>query len=113
MSSGDPSILSRLPVKKFLIPSAIALTLAAAAGVAMTGFATSASAGPVCTTAPRAQWLTEAQMRARITRLGYTNIRVFQVSGSCYEIYARAANGHRAEVYFNPVTGAVVQNNED
>ncbi|WP_395651718.1 PepSY domain-containing protein [Brevundimonas sp.] len=100
-------------MKKFLIPSAIALSLAATVGMAMTGFATSASAGPVCTTAPRAQWLTEAQMRERIARLGYTNIRVFQVSGSCYEIYARAANGRRAEVYFNPVTGAVVQNNED
>jgi len=100
-------------MKTFLIPSAVALSLAAALGMAMTGFATPASAGPVCTTAPRSQWLTEAQMRARIARLGYTSIRVFQVSGSCYEIYARAANGHRAEVYFNPVTGAIVENNED
>ncbi|OYX57775.1 MAG: hypothetical protein B7Y86_04685 [Brevundimonas subvibrioides] len=100
-------------MNKLLIPSALALSLAAAVGVAMTSFATTASAGPVCTTAPRAQWLTETQMRARVAQLGYTNVRVFQVSGSCYEIYARAANGHRAEVYFNPVTGAVVQNNED
>ncbi|WP_426052155.1 PepSY domain-containing protein [Brevundimonas sp. SL161] len=99
-------------MNNFLIPSAVALSLAVAVGVAMS-FATTASAGPVCTTAPRAQWLAEAQMRTRVAQLGYTNIRVFQVSGSCYEIYARAANGHRAEVYFNPVTGAVVQNNED
>ena len=95
-------------MKNVLIPSALALSLAA-----MIGFAGQASAGPVCTTAPRTQWLTEAQMRARIVEMGYTRIRVFQVSGSCYEIYARAPNGRRAEVYFNPVTGAVVQNNED
>jgi len=100
-------------MKNVLIPSALALSLAATAAAAMVGFASQASAGPVCTTAPRAQWLTEAQMRARIVEMGYTRIRVFQVSGSCYEIYARAANGRRAEVYFNPVTGAIVQNNED
>jgi len=69
-------------MNKFLIPSALALSLAAAVGVAMTSFATTASAGPVCTTAPRAQWLTETQMRARVAQLGYTNVRVFQVSGA-------------------------------
>ncbi len=100
-------------MKTLLIPSVIALALGAMGGTAILGFAGAASAGPVCTTAPRAQWLTEAQMRARVVQLGYTNIRVLQVSGSCYEIYAKARNGHRAEVYFNPVTGAVVQNNED
>ena len=42
-----------------------------------------------------------------------TKVKVFQVSGSCYEIYALNKAGRKAEVYFNPVTGAVVQNNED
>ena len=100
-------------MRNILVPSALALSLAATAAAVMIAFAGPASAGPVCTTAPRAQWLTEAQMRARIAQMGYTRIRVFQVSGSCYEIYARAPNGRRAEVYFNPVTGAVVQNTED
>jgi hypothetical protein len=45
--------------------------------------------------------------------MGYRDIKVFQVSGSCYEIYAHTKDGKRAEVYFNPVTGAVVQNNVD
>jgi hypothetical protein len=57
--------------------------------------------------------MSEAQMRARIARMGYRNIRVFQISGSCYEIYANDRRGRRAEVYFNPVTGAIVQNNVD
>jgi hypothetical protein len=85
------------------------LTLAAMA----LSVATAAIAAPVCTTQPKAKWLTEAQMKARINKMGYSDIKVFQVSGSCYEIYAHTKDGKRAEVYFNPVTGAVVQNNVD
>jgi len=74
---------------------------------------TIAVAAPVCTTVPQAKWLTPAQMKARIAKMGYRTIKVFQVSGSCYEIYALTKDGKRAEVYFNPATGAVVQNNVD
>jgi hypothetical protein len=45
--------------------------------------------------------------------MGYREIKVFKTSGSCYEIYAIDAKGHKAEVYFNPVDGSVVQSNED
>lgn len=76
-------------------------------------FATLASAAPACTTLPQAKWLTQTQMKAKIATMGYRDIKVFQVSGSCYEIYAHTKDGKRAEVYFNPVTGAVVQNNVD
>ncbi|MEO8375748.1 MAG: PepSY domain-containing protein [Sphingomonas bacterium] len=72
-----------------------------------------AVAAPVCTPLPQTRWLTPDQMKARIARMGYRDIKVFQVSGSCYEIYAHTRDGKRAEVYFNPVTGAVVQNNVD
>ena len=75
--------------------------------------ATLASAAPVCTKLPPAKWLTQAQMKAKIAKMGYRDIKVFQVSGSCYEIYAHTKDGKRAEVYFNPVTGAAVQNNVD
>ncbi|WP_043150429.1 MULTISPECIES: PepSY domain-containing protein [Sphingomonadaceae] len=71
---------------------------------------TVASAAPVCTTQPQARWMSQAQMRERITRMGYQKVKLFQVSGSCYEVYARTRDGRRAEVYFNPVTGAIVQN---
>jgi hypothetical protein len=76
-------------------------------------FATVATAAPVCTQLPPAKWLTPTQMKGKIATMGYRDIKVFQVSGSCYEIYAHTKNGKRAEVYFNPVTGAVVQNNVD
>lgn len=75
--------------------------------------ASMANAAPVCTKFPPAKWLTAAQMKAKIAKMRYRDIKVFQVSGSCYEIYAHTKDGRRAEVYFNPVTGAVVQNNVD
>ncbi|EXS70886.1 MULTISPECIES: PepSY domain-containing protein [Sphingomonadaceae] len=83
----------------------------------LTVFAFSASslafAAPVCTKVPHGKWLTQPQMKAKIARMGYRDIKVFQVSGSCYEIYAHTKDGKRAEVYFNPATGAIVQNNVD
>lgn len=71
-------------------------------------------ASPRCTTAPKSAWLTEAQMKEKIAKLGYRDIRVFQTTASgCYEIYGRNAQGAKAEVYFNPVDGSIVQANED
>lgn len=89
------------------------LMMSAAIAAACLSVAGAAAAAPACTKAPKAQWLSEAQMKAKIAALGYTKIKVFQVSGSCYEIYAMNKAGKKAEVYFNPVTGAIVQNNED
>ncbi len=75
--------------------------------------ATIATAAPVCTKMPPAKWLTPAQMKSKIAKMPYRNIKVFKKSGSCYEIYAYTKGGKRAEVYFNPVTGAVVQTKID
>lgn len=80
---------------------------------AMLGVASLAAAAPECTKEPKAKWLPEAEMKAKVATMGYKDIKVFQVSGSCYEIYAHTKDGKRAEVYFNPVTGAVVQSNVD
>lgn len=82
----------------------------ALAAVALS-LATAAAAAPVCTTVPKAKWMSPATMKARVARMGYKQIKAFKVSGSCYEIYGIAKDGRRAEVYFNPVNGKVVQNN--
>jgi hypothetical protein len=74
---------------------------------------TIATAAPVCTNAAPAKWMTPAQMKAKIAKMPYRNIKAFKKSGSCYEIYAYTKSGKRAEVYFNPVTGAVVQSKID
>lgn len=88
-----------------VLKTMVALSALSIAGAAL--------AGPVCTTEPKTKWLTEVQMKAKVAELGYTKIKTFQVSGSCYEIYGYNKDGKRAEVYFNPVTGAVVKANID
>ncbi|EWY42726.1 hypothetical protein N825_02395 [Skermanella stibiiresistens SB22] len=79
-----------------------ALTLALLAGPAL--------AGPKCTSEAKDKWLSEADMKQKIAELGYKDIKTFKTtSGNCYEIYGHDKDGHKAEVYFNPVTAAVVK----
>ena len=74
-------------------------------------FTASAIAGPSCTSEPKSSWMSEANMKEHVAKLGYKDIRTFKTSGNCYEIYGRNADGKKAEVYFNPVTGDVVKAN--
>lgn len=81
----------------------------AAFAFAFVGLSGGASAAPPCTTEPKAKWLSEAAMKAKVDEMGYKNIRTFKTSGNCYEIYGFTKDGQRTEVYFNPVTGAIVE----
>ncbi|MGI9411272.1 MAG: PepSY domain-containing protein [Hyphomicrobiaceae bacterium] len=68
-----------------------------------------AFAGPHCTSQPESNWLTKTEMMERIKPLGH-KIQVFKkTSGNCYEIYGKDKSGRRIEVYFHPVTGAIVK----
>lgn len=67
-----------------------------------------AVAAPQCTTAPRAQWMTEAAMKQKVIDQGYT-IKVFKVTGSCYEIYGKDKAGKNVEIYFDPTDGHIVK----
>ena len=78
---------------------------ALAAGTA----STAALAAPNCTAEPKAKWMTEEAMKAKVAEMGYKDIRTFKTSGNCYEIYGFTKDGKKAEVYFNPVSGEVVQ----
>jgi hypothetical protein len=69
---------------------------------------TVAMASPSCTTEPKDKWMSEEAMKAKVAELGYT-IKTFQITGDCYEIYGSTKDNKRAEVYFNPVTGDVVE----
>jgi hypothetical protein len=74
-------------------------------------FAFSAWASPMCTTEPESKWLAEDVMKAKATATGNT-IEVFKKTKTgCYEIYGRNAKGERIEVYYNPVSGEVVEQN--
>src|SRR5450631_2559851 len=67
-----------------------------------------AHANPICTTEPKAKWMSEEAIKAKIAALGYQKIRSFKVTESCYEIYGSDKEGKLVEVYFNPVTGDIV-----
>ena len=88
----------------------IAVTISAAL---LSAISASAIAGPSCTSEPKARWMSEADMKDHAAQLGYKDIRTFKTSGNCYEIYGRTADGKKAEVYFNPVTGDVDKANID
>jgi len=72
-----------------------------------------ALAGPACMQEPKDKWMSEEAMKAKVAEMGYQKIRTFKVSGSCYEIYGYTKDGKKAEVYFNPVSGAVVKSEID
>ena len=87
----------------------ITMTLAIAAAAS---FGTAALAGPQCTSEAASTWLSEAEMQEKIKTAGVT-IEVFKTTkGNCYEIYGRNAEGKRVEIYYHPVTGDIVKQEE-
>ena len=58
---------------------------------------------------PREQWQNEAAFKAKLESQGY-QIKTFKVSkGQCYEIYGFDKAGKKVEIYFDPATGAVLE----
>jgi hypothetical protein len=67
-----------------------------------------AVAGPKCTQ-PKEKWMPEAAFKTQIEQQGY-KIKTFKVSGGqCYEIYGFDKAGKKVEIYFDPVTAAVLE----
>ena len=81
--------------------------------VAMSTWASGAIAGPKCTDEPQDKWLTETQMTRRFQDLGYRDdVKKLHVSkGRCWEIYGHDKAGKQVEIYFHPITGAIVEAN--
>lgn len=78
-------------------------------GLVISMMAGSAFAGPSCTSEPKTKWMSETDMKAKLATQGY-KYKVFKVTtGNCYEIYGQNEKGQRVEIYFHPITGAVVQ----
>jgi hypothetical protein len=67
-----------------------------------------AFAGANCTKYPKAEWMPEADAKAKIEAMGY-KIGKFKIDGNCYEIYGHNKEGKKAEVYFDAKTLAVVK----
>lgn len=62
-----------------------------------------------CKPGPKEQWQDQAKFQENLKAEGY-KIDVFKVTkGDCYEIYGKDKAGKKVEIYFNPITGAIVK----
>jgi hypothetical protein len=84
-------------------------TLALLSGLSIAG--TAMAENESCGDAPKSQWLSEQAIKDKAVAQGL-DVRQVKIEGSCYEIKAVDKSGARVEQVVNPVTGAVV-NNED
>ena len=88
---------------KHLAHLAMAVTLSLAASVS-----TSAFAKADCKAYPKAEWMSEADAKAKILAQGYT-INKFKVDGNCYEIYGKNKEGKKVEIYYDAKTLAPIK----
>lgn len=87
-------------------PIILAILLSLASG--------SALAAADCGNEPKVKWLHVLDMQKKIVNEYGFAIKRFLTDGDCYEIYGWGLNDRRdryveVEVYFNPVTGAIVK----
>ena len=81
--------------------------LAVAACVAF-ALPTAAFAGANCKANPKAEWMSEADAKARLVAQGY-KIDKFKIDGNCYEIYGSNKDGKKVEIYFDTKSLDVVK----
>lgn len=83
------------------------------ASIVLAVAAAPALAGPTCTDQPQDKWLTAEQMTKKFKDLGYRDdVKPLHVSkGKCWEIYGHDKDGKKVEIYFHPITGAIVEAN--
>lgn len=71
-----------------------------------------ASASAECPTYPKNEWMKEADARAKVEAEGY-KIKVFKISGNCYELYGHDKAGEKVEIYYDAKTLAIVKEDDD
>ena len=69
---------------------------------------TAAFAGANCKANPKAEWMSEADAKAKLVAQGY-KIDKFKVDGNCYEIYGSNKDGKKVEIYFDTKSLEVVK----
>ena len=80
----------------------------ALAAVLVAALPTAAFAGANCKANPKAEWMTEADAKAKLVAQGY-KIDKFKIDGNCYEIYGSNKDGKKVEIYFDTKTLDVVK----
>ncbi len=90
------------------------MKILAATAIALTVFATTAHADDDrrCGNVPIADWMSEADLRAKITPLDI-DVREIDIDDGCYEVEARNKDGREVEISFHPQTGEQVHIDAD
>lgn len=71
--------------------------------------ATTVFADADCTKEPKAKWQDEKKFQENLVSQGY-KIKKFKVTkGGCYEIYGWDKEQKKVEIYFNPIDGKIVK----
>jgi len=65
-------------------------------------------AGANCKANPKADWMSEADAKAKLVAQGY-KIAKFKIDGNCYEIYGTNKDGKKVEIYFDTKSLDVVK----
>jgi hypothetical protein len=86
----------------------VTIALALFAGLApCPAFATSYAG--TCTTVPESQWMSEADLQAKVAEAGYTVAKLKRTrTGNCYEVYVTDKSGKRMELFLDPTNANIV-----
>jgi len=60
-----------------------------------------------CTSEPKSNWMTQDAVKAHFQQKGYTVGRV-KASGTCYEVYTKAKDSSKLELFVNPADASIV-----
>lgn len=80
----------------------IALALS---GLSLAAFASESGS---CTNEPKAKWMKDKDVQAKLEKQGYAVKRI-KTEGSCYEAYVQGKDGRKMELLVNPVDGTPVK----
>jgi hypothetical protein len=62
-----------------------------------------------CTSAPEAEWMSEADAKAKLAEAGYSVAKFKRTrTGNCYEAYVTDKDGKRMELFLDPTSAKIV-----
>src|SRR4029079_8259902 len=94
-----PAKIGPLPLHGVSMKPLMTLAVLGAASL----FSAHAFAKADCKAYPKAEWMSEADAKAKIQAQGYT-INKFKVDGNGYEIYGKNKEGKKVEIYYDAKT---------
>ena len=90
-------------------PVVVVASLLLVAWLPLLANASSPAESVKCTQAPKAQWVSEARIRAHFDESQYVQVFFKTSKHQCYEFYAIGKDGSTVEAYYDPVSMNLVR----